>query len=117
MRSCRILFAVYIFLANTAATIAGGSRNPLEKPETILFSHIAIIADYPEIPRFVFSDDIHLTHRDLSEKLAQRIGSHAESISGAFRPASLKQGFSPPETALTLLVINGTFNKTYTNSF
>lgn len=90
-----------------AATIAGGSRKPLEKLETVFFSHIAIIADHPGIPRFVFSDDVHLTHRNLSETLALRIGSYVDTIAGiiaaGIAEGELKQGLSPRETALTLL--------------
>lgn len=90
-----------------AATVAGGSRKPLEKLETIFFSHITIIAEHPGIPRFVFSDDVHLTYRDLSEALALRIGRYVETIAGiiaaGIAEGELKTGLSPHETALTLL--------------
>jgi AcrR family transcriptional regulator len=90
-----------------AAAIAGGSRKPLEKLETIFFSHIAIIAEHPGIPRFVFSDDIHLGHRNLADTLAQRIGSYIETIAGVIAAGiaegDLKPELSPRETALTLL--------------
>ncbi len=90
-----------------AATVAGGSRKPLEKLETIFFSHITIIAEHPGIPRFVFSDDVHLTYRDLSEVLALRIEKYVETIAGiiaaGIAEGELKAGLSPHETALTLL--------------
>jgi AcrR family transcriptional regulator len=90
-----------------AATVAGGSRKPLEKLETIFFSHITIIAEHPGIPRFVFSDDVHLTYRDLSETLALRIEKYVETIAGVIAAGiaegELKAGLSPHETALTLL--------------
>ena len=90
-----------------AAAVAGGSRKPLEKLETIFFSHIALIAEYPGIPRFVFSDDIHLGHRNLADILAQRIGSYIETITGVISAGiaegELKPGLSPRETALTLM--------------
>ncbi len=90
-----------------AATIAGGSRRPLEKLETIFFSHIALITEHPGIPRFVFSDDIHLGHRILAETLALRIGNYIETITGVIAAGvsegELKPGISPRETALTLL--------------
>jgi len=90
-----------------AATIAGGSRKPLEKLETIFFSHIALIAEQPGIPRFVFSDDVHLGHRDIADKLAQRIGNYIETITGVIAAGiaegELRPGLSPRETALTLL--------------
>ena len=90
-----------------AAEIAGGSRNPLEKLETIFFSHITLIAEYPGIPRFVFSDDVHLGHRNVADKLAVRIENYIETITGVIAAGiaegELKPGLSPRETALTLL--------------
>ena len=91
----------------TAATIAAGSRPPLEKLETIFFSHISLVTEHPGIPRFVFSDDIHLSHRKVTDILALRIGNYVETISGVIAAATaegaLKPGLSPRETALTLL--------------
>ena len=90
-----------------AAAIAGGSRRPLEKLETIFFSHITLITEHPGIPRFVFSDDVHLGHRNIAEKLALRIGNYIETITGVIAAGiaegELKPGLSPRETALTLL--------------
>jgi len=90
-----------------AATIAAGSRKPMEKLETIFFSHIAIIAEHPGIPRFVFSDDIHLGHRNIAENLALRIGNYIETITGVIA-AGIAEGqirpeVSPRETALSLM--------------
>jgi len=90
-----------------AAAIAGSSRKPLEKLETIFFSHIALIVENPGIPRFVFSDDIHVGHRNLADTLALRIGNYIETITGVIAAGiaegELKPGLSPRETALTLL--------------
>ena len=90
-----------------AATIAGGSRRPLEKLETIFFSHITLITEHPGIPRFVFSDDVHLGHRNIADKLALRIGNYIETITGVIAAGiaegELKPGLSPRETTLTLL--------------
>ncbi|TWJ14066.1 TetR/AcrR family transcriptional regulator [Geobacter argillaceus] len=90
-----------------AATIAGGSRKPLEKLKTIYFSHIYLISEHPGIPRFVFSDDVHLGHRNIADKLALRIGNYVETITGVIAASiaegELKPGLSPRETALTLL--------------
>lgn len=90
-----------------AAAIAGGSRNPLEKLETIFSSHIALIAQYPGIPRFVFSDDIHLGQRSVADTLALRLGNYIETITGVIAAGiaegEMKPGLSPRETALTLL--------------
>lgn len=90
-----------------AATIAGRSRKPLEKLESIFFSHITLITGHPGIPRFVFSDDVHLKHRNIADKLALRIGNYIETITGVIAAGiaegELKPELSPRETALTLL--------------
>lgn len=90
-----------------AATIAGGSRKPLEKLETIFFSHINLIIEHPGIPRFVFSDDIHLGHHKVASYLALRIGNYVETISGiiaaGINEGDLSPELSPRETALTVL--------------
>jgi AcrR family transcriptional regulator len=92
---------------SNASAIAGGSRKPLEKLETIYFSHVALIIEHPGIPRFVFSDDIHLGQRNLADTLALRIGNYVETITGVIAAGiaegDLKPGLSPRETALTLL--------------
>ena len=90
-----------------AATVAAGSRTPLEKLETIFFSHISLLSEHSGIPRFVFSDDIHLRHRKVTDILALRIGNYVETITGVIAAAiaegAVKPGLSPRETALTLL--------------
>jgi AcrR family transcriptional regulator len=90
-----------------AAAIAGGSGKPLEKLKTIFFSHIALITEHPGIPRFVFSDDVHLGHRNIADRLALRIGNYIETITGiiaaGIAEGELRPGLSPRETALTLL--------------
>lgn len=92
-----------------AAAIAAGSRKPLEKLETIFFSHIALITEHPGIPRFVFSEDVHLGHRSVADTLALRIGSYTETITGVIAAGiaegEVNPGLSPRETALTLLGI------------
>lgn len=92
---------------SNASAIAGGSRKPLEKLETIYFSHVALIIEHPGIPRFVFSDDIHMGQSNLAETLALRIGNYIETITGVIAAGvaegDLKPGLSPRETALTLL--------------
>ncbi|MDA8412234.1 MAG: TetR/AcrR family transcriptional regulator [Desulfobacteraceae bacterium] len=90
-----------------AAVIAGGSRKPLEKLETIFFSHLALIKEHPGIPRFVFSDDIHLGQRNLAMTLSVRIGNYIETITGVIAAGiaegELKADLLPRETALTML--------------
>lgn len=90
-----------------AATIAAESRKPLDKLETIFFSHMALIAGQPGVPRFVFSEEIHLRNRTLSETLSVCMGSYVETVSGIIAAGivegELKEHISPRETALTFL--------------
>jgi AcrR family transcriptional regulator len=90
-----------------AATIAAESRGPLEKLETIFFSHMALIAEQPGIPRFVFSEDVHLGNRKVAETIAFFMGSYIETLAGVIaagiQEGELRQGLAPRETATTLL--------------
>jgi len=90
-----------------AATIAAESRGPLEKLETIFFSHMALIAEQPGIPRFVFSEDVHLGNRKVAETIAFFMGSYIETLAGVIaagiQEGELRPGLSPRETATTLL--------------
>ena len=90
-----------------AATIAAGSRSPLEKLETIFFSHIKIIAEHPGVPRFIFSEDVLLGYPELAKSLISRIGNYVETVSGVIaagiHEGELKQEILPRETALTML--------------
>lgn len=92
-----------------AATIAASSRKPLEKLETIFFSHIKIIAEHPGVPRFIFSEDVLLGHPNIARTLTSRIGSYVETVSGVIaagiQEGELKQALLPRETALTMLGI------------
>ena len=106
-----IFSALADFIGNSvmgkAAIIAAGSRKPLEKLETIYFSHIAFIAEHPRIPRFAFSEDMQLSHPTLAKTLTARIGSYVETISGiiaaGIQEGEFKEVISPRETALSLL--------------
>ncbi len=90
-----------------AAAIAGGSGPPLEKLRTIFFSHVSLIAELPGIPRFIFSDEVHLGDRDLSRIIAQRMAGYVETISGiisaGIAEGEIKASLAPRETALTML--------------
>ncbi len=90
-----------------AATIAGGSRKPLDKLETIFFSHITFITEHPHLGFPLFSDDFHLGHRSLAGTLALHIGNYIETITGiiaaGIAEGELKPELSPRGTALTLL--------------
>jgi AcrR family transcriptional regulator len=90
-----------------AATIAAGSRPPLEKLKTIFFSHITLIADFPALPRFVFSEDLYLGNRKAAENIAIRMGNYMETLAGVIAAGisegELRAGILPRETALTFM--------------
>ncbi|MGD0229516.1 MAG: TetR/AcrR family transcriptional regulator [Syntrophorhabdales bacterium] len=90
-----------------AATIAAGSRSPLEKLETIFFSHMALIEEHPGMPRLIFSEDIRLGNKKLGEKISLRLRGYVETLSGIIAAGvdegDFHQGLSPRETALTFL--------------
>lgn len=106
-----ICFALADFIGTVvmgkAATIAAGSRKPLEKLKTIFFSHIRMIDEHPGLPRFIFSEDVHLGNPRLAENIALRMGSYVETVSGVIAAGidegELCRGLFPRETALTLL--------------
>lgn len=90
-----------------AAAVAAGSGSPLSKLETIFNSHIALIAELPGMPRFIFSEEVHLADRELADRMAQRMANYAMILTGLIA-AGLEEGeirpqLAPRETALTLL--------------
>jgi AcrR family transcriptional regulator len=106
-----IFYAIadYIGAAITgkAAAIAMGSRKPLEKLEAIFFSHMSLVAKHPGIPRFVYSEDVHLSDRKLADTVAFLIGNYVKIVSAivavGVAEGQLKQDLSPRETALTFI--------------
>ena len=90
-----------------AAIIAAESRRPLEKLETIFFSHIALIEEHPGMPRLIFSENIRLGNRKLGEKISLRLRGYVETLAGiiaaGINEGDFRQGLSPRETALTFL--------------
>ncbi|HET6459965.1 MAG TPA: TetR/AcrR family transcriptional regulator [Syntrophales bacterium] len=90
-----------------AAIIAAESRRPLEKLETIFFSHIALIEENPGMPRLIFSEDIRLGNKKLGEKISLRLRGYVETLGGiveaGINEGDFRQGLSPRETALTFL--------------
>ncbi len=90
-----------------AATIAAGSRRPLEKLETIFFSHMALIEEHPGMPRLIFSEDIRLGNKKLGEKISVRLRGYVETLAGIIAAGidegDFRRGLSPRQTALTFL--------------
>ncbi len=90
-----------------AAIIAAESRRPLEKLETIFFSHIALIEEHPGMPRLIFSEDIRLGNKKLGEKISLRLRGYVETLAGiiaaGINEGNFRQGLSPRETAMTFL--------------
>ena len=90
-----------------AAIVAAGSTRPLQKLETIFFSHMALIEEHPGMPRLIFSEDIRLGNRKLGEKISLRLQTYVETLAGIIAAGidegDFRQGLSPRETALTFL--------------
>ena len=89
-----------------ATEIAVGSGSALEKLSTIFRSHIALIAAHPGLPRFMFSEEIHLGDPHLAQSMADKMTGYAQTLSKLIA-AGIEAGeirpLSPRETALTLL--------------
>ena len=89
-----------------AAGIAAGAGTPLEKLKVIFLSHAALIAANPGLPRFIFSEEIHLGDRQLAQTIAGKMAGYIETLSKVIT-AGIKDGefrpLSPRETAITLL--------------
>ncbi len=89
-----------------AAGIAAGKGSALEKLSVIFRSHIALIAANPGLPRFIFSEEIHLGDPQLAKTIAGKMAGYIETLSNVIA-AGIKTGelraLSPRETAITLL--------------
>ncbi len=92
-----------------ASNIAAESLNPLKKLEKIYFSHIALIAEHPGMPRFIFSEDIRLNNRKLGKIISSRLKKYAETMTGIIAAGidegDFRNSISPRETAHTVLGI------------
>lgn len=89
-----------------ATGIAEGKGSALGKLEVIFRSHAALIAANPGLPRFMFSEEIHLGDRQLAKTIAGKMAGYIETLSNIIG-AGIKTGefrsVSPRETAITLL--------------
>lgn len=93
-------------LMDKAAEIAAGKGTALKKLEIIFRSHAALIAANPGLPRFIFSEEIHLGDPHLAKTIAGKMAGYIETLSNLIA-AGIKTGelraLSPRETAITLL--------------
>ncbi|MDG4475984.1 TetR/AcrR family transcriptional regulator [Thiovibrio frasassiensis] len=89
-----------------AAGIAAGEGTALEKLQVIFRSHTALIAANPGLPRFIFSEEIHLGDPHLAQTIAGKMAAYIETLSNLIG-AGVKSGefcaIAPRETAITLL--------------
>lgn len=108
-----IFFALTDFIGNNimerAATIAAGSGSPLAKLQKILSFHLGLIAQNPGMPRFIFSEEIHIGDRELAQILTLRMGNYVETLAGIIAAGVAEGEFAdhvvPRDTALALLGI------------
>lgn len=89
-----------------AAGIAAGKGTALKKLSLIFRSHAALIAANPGLPRFIFSEEIHLGDHHLARSIADKMAGYIETLSTVIAEG-IKGGelraLSPRETAITLL--------------
>jgi AcrR family transcriptional regulator len=89
-----------------AAGIAAGEGTAVEKLKIIFLAHAALIAANPGLPRFMFSEEIHLGEPHLAKTIADKMAGYIETLSKVIA-AGIKNGefrsLSPRETAITLL--------------
>ncbi|HIJ90897.1 MAG: TetR/AcrR family transcriptional regulator [Desulfobulbaceae bacterium] len=89
-----------------AAAIATGTEATLKKLNLIFRSHISLIAANPGLPRFIFSEEIHLGDPHLAKTIAGNMTGYIETLNNLIG-AGIKSGeirsLSPRETAITLL--------------
>lgn len=90
-----------------AAALAAGSGRPAAKLKVVFFNHISLISENPGMPRFIFSEEVHLRDKELAREMAVRMGSYVESIAGIIAAGVVEGDFreeiAPRETAMTLL--------------
>lgn len=90
-----------------AAEIAAGKENALARLAAIFRGHTALIAANPGLPRFMFSEEIHLGDRELAAAMAGRMAGYIDTLSSLIASGidvgELQPDLSPRETAITLL--------------
>ncbi|MFA6499935.1 MAG: TetR/AcrR family transcriptional regulator [Desulfurivibrionaceae bacterium] len=90
-----------------AAGIAAGNGSTLEKLSVIFRSHAALIAANPGLPRFIFSEEIHLGDPQLAKTIAGKMAGYIETLStviaAGIKTGELRSSLFPRETATTLL--------------
>ena len=101
--------AEFIFIAvmGKGAEVATTNAPALEKLATIFFSHTTLIAANPGLPRFIFSEDIHLGDRELAGVIAARMADYIKTISTIIATGiargELRPNLAPRETAITMI--------------
>ena len=95
-----------VVVMDKAAIIEAGKGTALEKLKVIFLSHAALIAANPGLPRFMFSEEIHLGDPQLAKSIADKMAGYIKTLSNVIA-AGIKSGelrlLSPRETAITLL--------------
>lgn len=89
-----------------ASRIGAKKGSAVEKLSLIFRSHASLIAANPGLPRFIFSEEIHLGNQHLTATIAGKMAGYIETLSTVIAEG-IKTGelrsVSPRETAITLL--------------
>jgi len=90
-----------------AATIALGTPSPIARMEAIFFSHMRLIQERPGVPRFVFSEEVHIGNEKVAQTISARIGNYIDTVTGivaaGISEGELRAEISPRETAVTMI--------------
>lgn len=90
-----------------ATRVAAGKKKALDKLGAIFRSHIALIAANPGLPRFIFSEELHLGDRQLAAAITGRMANYVAILSAIIaegrEAGEFRRGIAPRETAVVLL--------------
>ncbi|MFZ5774617.1 MAG: TetR/AcrR family transcriptional regulator [Thermodesulfobacteriota bacterium] len=106
-----VLLAITDFIGEEimvrAGTVATGGGSALARLRKIFVAHAGLVAANPGVPRFMFSEEVHLGDRRLGEKMSARMGEYVSILAGLCREGIeagvLRPGLVPRETAITML--------------
>jgi len=94
-------------IMDRAVFITGQNISPEEKLENIIASHLNEVEQRSGIPRFIFSEDMHVRYPQLRDKLMERIGGYISTIENTIEEGkadgTFRADINARETARTYL--------------
>ncbi|MEW6593309.1 MAG: TetR/AcrR family transcriptional regulator [Thermodesulfobacteriota bacterium] len=90
-----------------ATRIAAGKKTALARLGAIFRAHVALLAATPGLPRFIFSEELHLGDPRLAAVIAGTMARYIETlgdiVADGCRNGEFSSDISPRETAILLL--------------